>query len=119
MDFDLPWPGRLAPLHADFDDAVTVGGFDLFRIDILRERDDTAEVSLESLIAVAGRIGFLRRFAAPTHGQHVLLQRDLERLGIDAWGEKIDGVALQINLDKMPWLTRETFTAQAASFSRC
>lgn len=28
-------------------------------------------------------------------------------------------VALQINLDKMPWLTRETFTAQAASFSRC
>jgi hypothetical protein len=28
-------------------------------------------------------------------------------------------VALQINLDKTSWLTRETFTAQAASFSRC
>jgi transposase len=28
-------------------------------------------------------------------------------------------VALQINLDKTPWQIRETFTAQAASFSRC
>ncbi len=28
-------------------------------------------------------------------------------------------VALQINLDKTLWLTRETFTAQAAPFSRC
>jgi hypothetical protein len=28
-------------------------------------------------------------------------------------------VALHVNLDKTSWLTRETFTAQAASFSRC
>ena len=34
-------------------------------------------------------------------------------------GALLRTVALHVNLDKTPWLTRETFTAQAASFSRC
>src|SRR5262245_35487829 len=89
MYLDLAGLGRLPPLHADAQGAVGVPGIHALRIDVLRQRDDAAEVATEALMPVVGHVPLRLRLTAPRHAEHVLLQGDRQRLRIDAWREQI------------------------------
>src|SRR5688572_7454064 len=88
-DLDLPRPGRLGPRGRDVQDAVPIPGLDVIRLHVLRQADHAPECTVEPLLAVPRGIARSRRLSLTGDGQHVLLDRHVDRLGVEAGREEI------------------------------
>src|SRR5579872_622719 len=90
MDLDLPRPRGFAPQHPDLHDTVDILRLDPLMVDFLGKADHPPELAREAFLPIELRLLVGLQLALARHGEQILLYRDIEALGIDSGGEKID-----------------------------
>lgn len=90
MDLNLARSRGLAPLDADLHDAVGIFRMHSLRVHVFGQADHPPEFAAEALLTVVFRLLPDLDLALARHREQILLDGDVEALGIEARGEELD-----------------------------